>query len=110
MTVDSQRHVARLEIAVKESVPVRVVERLGDSRSQPEDIVYRKRSCREARFECAARNVFHDQEFAAVTGIEIEDGGYTRVREPGQYERLPTEALPGRRVTQSSAQEHLDGD
>ena len=81
MTVGGQRHVARLEVAVEKPMPMRIVQRLGDARAQSQDIVYRQRTRCKARLECAAGDVFHDQELAPVPDIEVENGGDTRMRE-----------------------------
>jgi len=110
MTIASERDVARLEIAVKKPVAVRIVQRVGDRDAEPQHIVHRQRATFEARLECAATDVLHYQELAAIPDIEVEDGGDTRVREAGQHERLATESFSARRVAQGSVQEHLDGD
>src|SRR6266404_2096671 len=80
ITVGGERHVARLEVAVKEPMPVRIVERVGDCGAEPEHIVHWQRAGCETRLECPARDVFHDQELVAIASIEVEDGGDTRDR------------------------------
>ena len=95
---------------MQETVPVRVVERLGDRGPEPYYIVDGQRAGVEARLERSAGDVFHDKELAAVPDIEVEDGGYTRVRESGQHECFSSEALTARRIAEGSGQDHLDGD
>jgi hypothetical protein len=95
---------------VQEPVPVRIVERISDRCAQRKYVGHRQRTCFEARLERAAGDVFHDQELAAASRIEVKDGGDTRMGQARKYERLTSKALTRRRVTQSSVQEHLDRD
>ena len=110
LTVGRQRHVARLEVAMEDAVPVRVLERIGDGRAEVEHSIDAAAARREPRLERAAGHVLHDQEVVPVLGIEVEDGGDAGVRETGEHQRLAAKSLAGGRIDQRAAQEHLDGD
>ena len=101
LPVGGQHDVARLQVAMKDAVPVRVLERVGDRRAEVEHGVERQRARREARLERAAGHVLHDQEVVAVLGIEVEDGGDAGVGEPGQHQRLAAKSLARRRVVRA---------
>ena len=95
---------------MENSVAVGILERIGDGRAQLEGGFQRYWARREPVLEAPARHVLHDQEVVIVLGIEVEDRGHTGVGETGQHPRLAPEPLPGRRIGQCPAGEHLDGD
>ena len=57
-----QHDVARRQIAVGHSAPVRGAERVGDLRADLEDVADRDRTARDPRGQRLALEVLHDQE------------------------------------------------
>ena len=110
MSVRSEDNVSRLQIAMKNSVSMRVVERFGNRTSNLENLRDWKWATVQTCLECASGDVFHDQKVEYFLDIEVEDCGNSRMRQPRQDECLAAKPLAPGCVAERAAQEHLDGD
>jgi hypothetical protein len=110
LTIASEDDVAWLEIAMKNSLTVRVIERVGDFGAERQDVVDRKRSLRKALFDASPCDVLHDEEVVSVLRIEIEDRCDAGVRQPRENEGFASKAFSARCMLESSAQQKLQRD
>ncbi len=58
---------------MKNSLPVRIVERVGNRRAHVENAIDWQRAALEARLQCATRDVLHDEKVESVLHVEIEN-------------------------------------
>ena len=110
MAVGGQDDVAGLEVAMKDSLAVRVVERVGNRPADCEDSIDGKRPMLETRLESAAGDVFHDQKLMAILRTEVEYRGDAGMRQPRQYQCLAPESLVAAGMVDNTAHQKLDRD
>jgi hypothetical protein len=92
-----KHHVARLQIAVRDTEPVRGVERAGDLDRYLERIVQRKtgapRGTRKAGRECLALKVLHDEKCRARVVADVVQGAHLSVVQMRKRLRLAFETF-----------------
>ena len=105
-----QHHVAGLQIAVDDALPVRLVESVGDLDAEAERLIERQRALRQPVRERLALEILHDEILDFALASDVVQRADVRMREGGDRLRLAFEPLArlGRRG--QPARQHLDGD
>ena len=88
-----QHDVAGLQIAMDDSLPVRLVERVGDLDGEAQRLVERKPASAEPFGERLAFEQLHDEVFGLAVVADVVEGADVRVGELRDRLRLPLEAL-----------------
>ena len=88
-----QHDVAGLQVPVDDSLPVRLVERVGDLTAVAQRLLEGQRPLHQPVRERLALQIFHDEELDAVLVAHVVEGADVGVRELRDRLRLPLEAL-----------------
>ncbi len=110
LSVDGGLDVLRLEVAVDDSLVVRLFQRLGDLSGDGEALLERQGSRGEPFGQRRSLDELHDEGADAARLFEAEDGGDVRVVQLGQQLRLALEAGEALLVLGEGGGEDLDGD
>jgi hypothetical protein len=105
-----QHDVRRLQIAVHDAVPMRVLERVDDVDRVLKQLLDRQRSGEQALAERLTLDVLHDQEWNAVVFAEVVQRADVRVIHRGERAGLALESLLPCRIRAQVARQDFDGD
>ena len=86
-------HVLRLDVAVDDAAPVRVLERVGQREADAQDVAVRQLAGRRERVERAPAHELGDEVAGLGVLAGVEHGDDARVVEPRGGERLARRAL-----------------
>ena len=111
LTVPSSRDldVCRLQVPMDDALFVRRFEGLGDLTREPQRFVRGNRTARHALGQRLSRDQLHDQEVAAIGGVESVQRGDVRVIERGEHLRFALEPDDALHIREKGVWQHLDG-
>ena len=105
-----QHDVARLQIAMHNAVPVRLVERVRNLNPVTDRLLHGERSFLESPGERLPLEIFHDQEGHALVVADVIERADVRMTELRDRLRFAIEPLPKLRIDGHAGGKNLDGD